>query len=187
MAKDSTQVATAGPNTNLWLAPVGTTIPATFATAMTSWTNIGYLKDPPSIDRTLTKTEINAWNASEPLRTLLESDVSTVTLNLMQENPDVFTLYFGPLIYTAEGSGGVSIEPNPLGADVERALCLELIDGANILRIFWRRCSVDSVGALSMDKADAISFEVTLKRLVPASGTAYKIQTNVAVLVAASA
>lgn len=177
MAKDPTQVLTAGADTKLWLATVGTTIPANIATALTGWDDMGYLKDPPSIDRTLTKNELSAWNASEPIRTLLESDISSVTLNLMQSNRKTFTLYFGDVSYTTEGTG-VSIEPNT-DADVERAMCLELVDGSNILRIFWRRCVVDSVGALAMDKADAISFELTLKRLVPVSGEAFKIQTNV--------
>jgi hypothetical protein len=184
MAKDATGVLTAGPDTNLWLAPIGSVIPATVTTAFAgTWTNLGYLKDPPSIDRALTKTELLAWNAEEPLRTLLATDISSISLNIYQTNRETFTLYFGRLVFTTEGTG-VSIEPDVSG-DVERALCLELLDGANILRIFWRRCVVDSVGGISMDKADGISYNVTLKRLVPSSGENYKIQTNVLALVSA--
>lgn len=184
MAKDATGVLTAGPDTNLWLAPVGTALPATWDAAFSaSWTNLGYLKDPPSTDRVLSKQELIPWNGLEPVRTFAESDISTMTLNILQTNREAFTLYFGRLVFTAEGTG-VSIEPDTEG-DVERALCLELLDGANVLRMFWRRCVVDSVGGISMEKADGLSYEVTVKRLLPASGETYKIQTNVLSLVSA--
>lgn len=184
MSKDATGVLTAGPDTNLWLAPVGTAIPATWNAAFSgTWTNLGYLKDPPTTDRAKSNQDLIPWNGLEPVRTFAESDVTSMTLNILQTNRETFTLYFGRLTFTTEGTG-VSIEPDAVG-DVERALCLELIDGSTVLRIFWRRAAVDTVGNISMDKADGISYEVTLKRLIPASGETYKIQTNLLSLVSA--
>lgn len=183
MAKDPTAVKTAGPNTKLWLAPIGSTIPATFSTVFAgTWTDMGYLKDPPTYGRTRTSQDLIPWNATEAVRSFLESDENIVTINLIQTSRASFELYFGDLTYTTEGTGGISIEPNT-SADIEKMYCLELIDGTDIIRMFWRRSVVSDVGALSMDKADAISYEVTLKRLLPASGQPFKIQSNVATLV----
>lgn len=183
MAKDPTAVLTAGPNTNLWLAPLGSVIPANFSTAFAgTWTNMGYLKDPPAYGRTRSTQDIIPWNGSEAVKTFLESDDNTVAINLIQTSRASFELYFGDLSYTTEGTGGISIEPNT-SAEIEKMYCLELIDGANILRYFWRRAVVSEVGALSMDKADAIGYEVTFKRLLPASGQPFKWQTNVPTLV----
>lgn len=183
MAKDSTQVLTAGPSTNLWLAPISTAEPAAFGTAFSaSWTNVGYLKDPPSWDRSVDKNELFVWNALEALRTFDNTETNEVTLNFVQTNRAVFELYFGALTYVTE-TGGIRIEPNPVGAVVEKSLCLELIDGSNILRVYWRRAAVSNVGNFNMDKADAISYELTMKRLIPATGQSFSIQTNVSGLV----
>lgn len=186
MAKDTTQVKTAGPNTRLLLAPVGATEPATIdADFGGAWDDMGFLSDPPAFARNRSTTDVEAWNAADPIRTLTQSDISTVELKLMQTNQEVLALYFGPLTFTTEG-GGVSIEPDTAAADIEKAICLELVDGADKLRVFWRRCDVSTTGDWSMDKAAAIIYDVTLQRLAPAGATkAFRFQTNVASLVSA--
>lgn len=184
MAKDSTEALTAGPNTKLWIAPVGTAEPANSGAAFTgSWVDMGYLSDPPAMSPNTTNTDMEAWNAEDPLRTFT-STINTVELKLFQSNRATFELYFGPLTYTAEAPG-VSIEPNPAAAAAEKIMCLELVDGANVLRIYWRRCTVSDIADLSMDKDAGIIYDVTLKRLTPASGSAFRIQTNVVGLVSA--
>lgn len=186
MAKDTTQVKTAGPNTRLLLADVGTAEPATIAADFGgSWDDMGYLSDPPAFARDRGTTDVEAWNALDPLRTLTDHDISTVELKLMQTNQEVLELYFGPLIFTTEG-GGISIEPDTSADDIEKAMCLELVDGADKLRVYWRRCDIGTTGDWSMDKAAAITYDVTLKRLTPAGATKpFRFQTNVASLVSA--
>lgn len=188
--KDSTEVISAGPSCSIWLATVGTAYPATMAAQFAStagWQNVGYLKVPPAWARAKNTTDLEVWNAAEPLATLLNSDVSTITLNPVQTNRLTFELYFGPLVYSAL-TGGIHIEPDPSGAGTEKALCVELIDGivgGKVLRVGWRRATVGDVGNFNMDKADAVNYEMTLKRLVPASGSTYFIDSNILGLVSA--
>jgi hypothetical protein len=186
VSKDATEVLSTGPQAHFWVADVGTTEPATWDAAFgAGWVDIGYLKDPPSVSRSVTNNDIDMWNAKEPVRSIITADVSSVQINMAQTDPAVFELYFGALVYSTEGSG-VSIEPDPNGANVEKAICMELIDGTNVMRVFWRRTEVSDFGDLSLDSGDAMSYTCTLKRLLPASGQPYRIQTNVASLVAAA-
>lgn len=185
MSKDTTDVLTAGPNTAFWLAPVGTAEPDDFSVAFSDeWTNMGYLSDPPSPTPSDTSTDIDSWNAGDPLRTLLTT-VWSIDMKLQQSNRATFEMYFGPLIYTPEGDG-VSIEPNPAADTAEKVMCLELIDGTNVLRVYWRRCTLDQRGALAMEKNNAITYDVTLKRLAaPVGVQPFRFQTNVVGLVSA--
>lgn len=186
MSKDATEVQSTGPQAHVWVADVGTTEPATWDAVMPAgWDDLGYLVDPPSVSRAITSSDITMWNAKEPVRSVTTDDTSSVVLNMAQTNPVVFELYFGALIYAVEGSG-VSIEPDPSGATVEKALCMELIDGTDVLRVFWRRNEVSDFGDMSMDSGGALSYSCTLKRLLPASGQPYRFQTNVPALVAAA-
>lgn len=186
---DSTEVIGAGnANCHVWLADVGTDFPAAMTDAFADtagWDDVGFLKSPPSPTRAVSRTDLEVWNADEPLASLLNSDVSTITLNPTQSNRLTFELYFGKLTYDAI-SGGVHIEPDPAGGDVEKAFCLELVDGivgGKVLRIGWRRTVVSEVGNLNMDKADAVNYEMTLKRLVPADGSTFFIDSNISALV----
>lgn len=185
-SKSSTEALTAGPNTRLLMADVGADEPADIdADFDDSWDDMGYLQDPPSFARDKSSTPAEVWNAADPLRNLTESDISSVELKLVQANQRTLTLYFGPLTFTPEGSG-VSIEPDTDAPDVERAMCLELVDGANKLRVYWRRNNVSTTGDWSMDKAALISWDVTLERLAPDGDVKpFRLQTNVASLISA--
>lgn len=189
MANDPTQAIAAGnANCRIWLADVGTAFPADLGEAFVGtagWTDIGGLKTPPAPSRAVDKTDIELWNADEPIASVTNSDVSTITLNPVECNRTTFELYFGQLTFDAI-TGGVHIEPDTSGGDVEKAFCLELVDGivgGKVLRIGWRRCIVSEVGAMNMDKADVVNFEITLKRLVPADGTTFFIDANLSALV----
>jgi hypothetical protein len=185
MSKDSTEVKTAGPNTRLWLADAGATEPADYSVDFSDeWDDMGFLSDPPAPTPNDSQTDIEAWNADDPVRSLLTTTWS-VDLKLMQSNKATFELYFGPLTFTTEGDG-VSIEPDDTGALADKVICLELVDGADVLRIYWRRTTVTQHGAISMDKAAAIIYEVTLTRLTPDDDVkSWRIQTNVASLLSA--
>lgn len=187
--KDVTEVIGAGNlSCSVWMAAVGTAFPANMSAAFssnTAWDNLGFLKNPPNPARAISRSDLEVWNADEPLASILDSDVSTVVLNPTQCNRLVFELYFGKLVYSTI-TGGVHIEPDPAGGSVEKAFCLELVDGivgGKVLRVGWRRCVVSETGAFNMDKADSVSFEMTLKRLVPAGGSTFFIDTNIAGLI----
>lgn len=184
MAKDATQVRSTGPQAHVWVADVGETEPATWdAPFAGSWVDLGYLVDPPSTTRAVDSSDIDMWNALEPVRSIITADTSSVDIHMGQTSPAVFELYFGALIYTIEGTGA-RIAPNPAGAAIQKALCFELVDGTNVLRIYWRRTEVSDFGDMTLDKGSAMSYACTLKRLLPASGDAWAMQTNFPSLVA---
>lgn len=188
MAKDATQTVAAGLHANFWLAPVGEAPPATFATAFAgNWFNLGYLDDPPDPNKAVSSNDIIPWNAPEAIRTILDTETNTMVLKSLQANPKTFELYFGPITIVAEGSGGVRITPNLAADQPEKIICLEVLDGTKVFRIFWARCVVSDVGSMAMPRDGVMSFELTLKRLVPVSGSSWFHQTNLAALVAASA
>jgi hypothetical protein len=189
MTYDPTQVIAAGnSNCRVWLADVGTAFPATMAAAFastTGWADLGLLKTAPSFNRATDKTPIEMWNATEAIANILSTETNDVTLNPAQVSPLTLELYFGKLVYSAI-TGGVHIEPDPAGGEVEKAFCLEVVDGivgGKVFRVGWRRASVSEVGNINMEKADALNFEMTMTRLLPASGSSFFLDSNIDVLV----
>jgi hypothetical protein len=61
MAKETTEVKTAGPNTRLWLADTGATEPADFSADFGGeWTDMGFLSDPPTPTPNENSTDMEA-------------------------------------------------------------------------------------------------------------------------------
>ena len=178
MPKDATQVRSADCNAKLLLAPVGTARPVGPTTAFSAaWIDMGYLIDPPDYKRELKTNDIEAWNACDPLRSLVESDVASLSLVLAQTNQANWEAYFGLGAWAAVTGGR---EFTPTTGAVEKAMALEITDATNVLRIGWFRATVSDIGKLSMDKAKELSYELTLKRLAPATGVSWWAQSNIA-------
>lgn len=170
--KDALEVQTADAGSEVLIGdPLTVTLPADAETALDStWRSLGLLSDPPDFSRDTSSKDVPAWNSDDPVKSLLESDISKVTLSLMQFNEDTFELYFGK--GTWQTAVNNSRRWTPASGSVEVAVALVLTDGAAMFRRIWANASVSEVGTFATDKADAVKMEVTLTRLAPPSGTA---------------
>lgn len=177
MPKDATQVRTADCQSKFWVGPVGTVRPVGPTTAFgAGWVDMGYLTDAPDLKRDLSANDIEGWNACDPLRTIIEKNDAELTVVLAQTNSANWELYFGLGTWAAVTGGR---EFTPTAGVVEKALAIEVNDGTNVLRLGWHRAGVSDIGKLNLDKADAITYEVTFKRLAPATGPSWWAQSNI--------
>lgn len=164
MAKDSTQVLSADADCELYLAAAETTLPSTATAALAvGFSSIGYLQDPPDFSVDRPTKDIEAWNSDDPIRTLIEKSNLEVTLKAQQTNNLSHELYWG--LGTWVDDGGTGAVWTPSSGDVIKAMVLEITDGARQVRYAFSRVSVSKVGKLNLARAEAVSYEITLKRL----------------------
>lgn len=110
MSQDSTQVRVA-PNGHIWVAALGTAIPATPTTTPdTGWKELGYADESGvEITPSLTTAEIKAWQSAAPLRIIPTEIKLELKFNLQQFNADTTSLFFGGATWAAvSGHTGVS-------------------------------------------------------------------------------
>lgn len=163
MSKDSTQVLSPDANCEILFGPEGTALPTSAGATLTGFESAGYLEDPPDFAPDRPTKDIEAWNADDPIRTLIEKSNLEVTLKFQQTNAISHDFYWGDGTWTSDGSGGAVWTPT--SGDVVKAGILSLTDGDKVLLIAMSRLSVSKVGKMNLERAAAISYEVTLKRL----------------------
>lgn len=164
MSKDATQVLSVDAECEFFFAPEGTTVPTTAEGALdAAFESIGYLEDPPDFSLEKPTSDITAWNADDPIRTLIENENLEVTIKAQQTNELAHELYWGKGTWASDGGDGMTWTPQS-GA-VVKAGVLHLTDGDYVFRHVFKRLSVSSVGVQNLARAQAVSYEVTLKRL----------------------
>lgn len=164
MSKDATAVLSVDAECEFYFAPTGTTMPATAEAALNAaFESAGYLEDPPDFTLDKPTSDITAWNADDPIRTLIERENLEVTIKLQQTTALAVELYWGLGDWVSDGGTGAIWTPRS-GA-VEKAGVLHLTDGENVFRFAAGRFSVSKVGKMNLTRAQAVSYEVTLKRL----------------------
>lgn len=164
MAKNPLDVLSVDANCEFYFAPEGTPLPTTAtATLNGAFESAGYLEDPPSFALDRPTSDITAWNADDPIRTLIEGENLEITIKLQQTSALAVELYWGLGEWAAAGDGAIW---TPTTGSVVKAGVLHLTDGENVFRFAAGRFGVSSVGNLNLARAQAVSYEVTLKRLV---------------------
>lgn len=164
MSKDATAVRSPDAECEAYFADTGTTLPTSYDDTLdAAFESAGYLEDPPDFAPERPTIDITAWNSDEPLRTLLEQENVEVTLKLQQTSQLAIELYWG--LGTWESDGGDGAKWTPSTGTVEKAFVLHLTDGDEVLRYVFERVGVSSIGAMSLARGSAISYEVTLKKL----------------------
>lgn len=178
MALDATQVRV-GVSGHLYVAPVGTAMPASTAAPWTSFTDVGFLTtDGPSLTPSVESTEINGWQSSLPLRTIQTSRSLDLKANLQQMTGTNLKLTFGGGTVTDLGGGDYKYAPPALGETDERAAGLEVLDGDFIYRFLFPRLIVKDVGDIVFKKDEETHFDLTLSLLEPASGDFFDVISN---------
>jgi hypothetical protein len=167
MALDAGDVRVAG-NAHIYLAPLLTVFP-TFATEPDAddWTELGYVT-PDGITLSFTReiNEIFAMQSTEPVRVVSTRLPKTVGFTMMQGGQDQLLLALGGGTFTTAGSVYKYEPPDPSVVD-ERAMVVEMIDGTNKYRWYYKRVQNREGVEHKYLREEAATFPVTMQILAP--------------------
>lgn len=120
-------------DSEVFLAPLGTTLPTTLDDPSGSFEAIGWItEDGVPFSREVDTTKLKGWQGSSTLRVKITSDEKMFSFSAMEEKPLVTELYFGHSSPTVTGAGSSQVAkmdiPTAAGV-VERAAVIKYVDG----------------------------------------------------------
>lgn len=179
MSQDTSQVRV-GITGDLYVAPLGTTVPVTTAGAWTGWTNMGILDEEASPELTPNRsvTDIMGWQKFFPVRSVKTADGMQWTFTLIQRSGTTLKLAFGGGAIAPLGGGDYRYTPAAAAFIDERMFGLEVTDGSIIDRYILRRGFVVDTGAVPFKKNQAVKFPLTVRALEPSSGERWELVSN---------
>lgn len=165
MSKNAQDVKSVDANCEFFFAPEGTEMPTAATEELNAaFGSAGYLEDPPDFTLDKPTSDITAWNADDPIRTLIERENLEITIKLQQTSALAVELFWGLGEWASDGVEGAIWTPT--SGQVVKAGVLHLTDGTDVFRFAAGRFGVSKVGKMNLTRAQAVSYEVTLKRLV---------------------
>lgn len=152
--------------TGILIAPVGTAAPTTVDEAWGGgWSTLGYLsEDGISLSKEVESEQIMAWQSKAPIRTVITGKSLSLDFTMIELTPLSLALYFG--------------EDEPAGTDdeftlqvlsdsvaPEYAIGIDTKDGDVVVRYIFGRANLSGNGEVTLEKASAQGFPVTLDAL----------------------
>ena len=166
MAKDADQVVV-GANGSVYVAPVGTALPADSDTALAAaYVELGYVnEDGVTFSDSKTKDNIPAWQSLRPLRKVVTDASTTASFGLLQWNAATLRLAFGGGAVTepVEASGEFRYEPPAPEAVDPRTMVIEWADGDNDYRLVIPRGEVTEGVETNVTRTSASGLPITFE------------------------
>jgi hypothetical protein len=171
MALDAGDIRIAG-MAHVYFGALGTAFPAfDIAPVDTDWTELGYVTtDGITLAFNREVTEIYAMQSLEPVRVVATKVPKTVGFAMMQEGRGQLILALGGGTFTESGvAPDVVYKYMPPAASVldERAMIIEMEDGANKYRWYYKRTQNREGVEHKYVREDAATFPVTQQVLAP--------------------
>lgn len=186
MAQDSSEVLVAV-NGNVYVAPVGTTIPATpdvtWTTASASWKDVGYLnEDGLQYTQGRNTEDVNAWQSFQPVKQLVTGASVTMGMSMQQWNETTLPLAFGGGTIVASGTGATlkyAFTPNVIGTLDEKAIGFEWTSSGGFLyRLFFTKAVISDEVSFSLSKNANAELPVVFTGLASGTTLPYHWYTN---------
>lgn len=174
MPQNSNQIRVA-PKGDIYVAPVGTTLPSDTATAWAAgWVNLGLVSaDGVTFTTTSSTVDVRAWQMVYPARRVIETKEAKVVFSLAQWTSATVGFAFGGGSVT--GTGPYTYTPPAADVVDERSLGIEWFDGATKCRIVIPRGVVSDESEVKFLRTDASWLPITFGVVGPspsASGLA---------------
>lgn len=172
-ARNADEIVVAS-NGDVFVAPVGTTLPTTAEGALNvAFMALGYItEDGVTFTNSVESEGLPAWQSMQPVRTLVTGQEITASFGLMQWNEDTLKFAFGGGVYTDEGDGEFSFLL-PLPEEREEFACvIDAVDGNRVYRLVFPRVTVSDLGDIQFTRGDAAALPVTVTANPDATGRA---------------
>lgn len=165
----------AGPG-GVFLADVGAEAPVNATDSpeddLTGWVQAGLTSKDPGVAIASAKTskDVEAWEDYDPVMSIMQSRVHTVTIQFLEVNQETLNLSLDGI--EVQGSApDYEIILNDPSQQIEKALIVDGKHGDKIIRNYFPRVKVDATGDLPFRRTDETQLIVTLKVLRPADGS----------------
>lgn len=160
---------------NVFLAPIGTALPADLADPPAAWDNIGYLEEggptPTGFNRD--KTSLYAWNSNTPLRTSYAPSEPSIDFTLLQVSEDTLAIYFGGGTTTPGVAGAASSYVAPESSTPQPyAMLLDWFDGGIMYRWAIPNTTIAASGDMTLTREQFLQMPVSASILAPSGGGA---------------
>lgn len=169
-----------GANGSIYTAPVGSTVPASIATALNaSWLELGYATED-GVKWTDGKTvqPIRAWQSFYDLRRIITERMGSLVFSLMQWNGETVKLAYGGGEITEPTSGAFRYTP-PAPEEVdERMLAVEWVDGAYDFRLIFPKGMVSENVETTVTRTAAGLLPITFALLGEEGEEPFILDTN---------
>lgn len=167
MSQDTSELVVASGG-DIFVAPVGTTIPTTPTGVLSgSWVNLGLIDDDGAkFTRQVTLQEFKAWQRRMPVRRDVNEEEMTATFSLEQWNAENFAFAFGGG-EVSEVSPGIYKYEFPTGDDSldEKALVIRWNDGDRNYQIGFERGNVTEQVEVALKRSDLSQLPIGYKAL----------------------
>jgi len=167
MSQDTSELVVASGG-DIFVAPVGATIPTSPTTALAAeWVQLGLIDDDGAkFTRSITLQEFKAWQRRLPVRRDVSEEEMTATFSLEQWNAENFAFAFGGG-EVVEASPGVFKYEFPTGDDSldEKALVIRWNDGDRNYQIAFDRGNVTEQVEVGLKRSDLAQLPIGYKAL----------------------
>jgi len=155
-SKQPTHVTVAGTGT-VWVAPEGTSIPSDLAVPPSPWIDMGYTSDDGvTVTISRDQEDINAWQATDPVRVLVTAEPKTVEFELLEFDRESIVLAFRGGAWTGSDPGPYVYTPPAAGASDVRAMLIDAFDGSQQFRLVYPRVQLQGDVEFSLVRTDAV-------------------------------
>jgi hypothetical protein len=157
MALDSTLVRVAVSGA-VSVAPAATAAPADSSTALiAAYKDLGYISAKGVTEgRKRSTNDIKAWQGGAVVRTVVTDGTLTFNFQLIETNQRTVELFYGATVATTS----IVIVPTSTGG--RKTFVLDVVDGAQLCRVFVPQGEITEVGDLVYAGGEPVGYEVTL-------------------------
>jgi hypothetical protein len=182
MALDAGDIRVAG-MAHVYFAPLLTAFPAFDEEPAAPWTELGYVTtDGLTLGFSREVQEIYAMQSLEPVRVISTKIPKTVGFSMMQQGRGQLILALGGGTWTTTGTAPDIVhrfEPADASVIDERAMLVQMIDGAYEYRYGYKRAQNREGVEHKLVREDAATFPVTMQVLAPTDGSVpFFIESN---------
>lgn len=141
------------------VAPFGATAPTSAVSALTGYTDYGYVSEDGVTETTNATTDkIRAWQKAKVVRTTVTEGSIQWKFVLIQTDAAAVALYYGG---TVQPDGSIVIDPTAVRPLL--AIVIDVIDGTEIIRSYAPEAQVTEVGDVVYQNGAPIGYEVTIE------------------------
>ena len=168
MAKNYDNVRVYGDlDSEVFLAPLGSTLPTTLADPTTPFAALGWLsEDGVSLAVSTNVEKFKGWQGGTTLRTKVTSTEKSISMQALEETPGVTELYYGHGAKTVTGTGDAAVArvdlPEGIGT-IARAAVFKFVDGGVTKFLCCERVEVTDREELSHTNSSMTMYGFTLE------------------------
>lgn len=160
MATDSSKVRVAVSG-EVSMGPTTATAPTGTSGGLTGFDGLGYVsEDGVTETRDRSSDPIKAWQNGATVRTVVTDSGLTYSFTLLETKKETVELFYGTTVTQAVGEGDFVIVPASTGG--RRSFVLDVVDGAELLRVYIPQGEVSEVGDVVYSNGEPIGYEVTI-------------------------